>query len=133
MLLALIALGAALALTACGGSGQSTAEVPRLPRALASDLASTSDAIADALDAGDECGAAELADDLKNAVDDAIAAGRVPSDLQSELAETALELRNGVNCPVEPEKPEPPGKGKKKGHDDDDQVTTTIGTTTELD
>jgi hypothetical protein len=131
ILLALIALGAALATTSCGGSSQSSAETPRLPRALASDLADRSEAIADSLDAGDVCGAAILADDLVDAVGSAVAEGRVPAQFRRELEETAAELQNGVNCPEEePEEEdnegEENGKGKKKGHEDE---TTTVGTT----
>jgi hypothetical protein len=140
-LLIVIALGAALASTSCGGSDQSSAEAPRLPRALASDLADTSEAIADALDAGDVCGAADLADQLKDAVDAAVSAEEVPPELRGELEQTALELQNGVNCEAPPEEEQDEGEengengqGKKKGHDKegtDTLGTTTIGTTTE--
>ena len=132
-----IALAAALACSACGGSGQRSAEEPRLPPALASDLAERSDAIAAALDAGDVCGAAGLADELKNAVDSAVASGQVPPELQRELEGAALELQNGVNCTAEPEEEKDEDendKGKKKGHDKDDGITletTTEETTTE--
>jgi hypothetical protein len=122
-------------LTACGGSDQTSAEEPSLPSALASDLAATSDSIADALDAGDVCGAAAIADELKNAVDAAVASGQVPPELQRELEDAALELQNGVNCTEEPEE-EDDEKGK---HDkdadgitlDDDGIT--LDTTTEED
>ena len=128
-----IALAAALACSACGGSDQRSAEEPRLPPALASDLAESSDAIAAALDAGDVCGAAGLADELKNAVESAIASGEVPAELQRELEGAALELQNGVNCTAEPadeKKDEDENdKGKKKGHDKDDGIT--LETTTE--
>lgn len=128
-LLIVIALGAALAPASCGGSDQSSAEAPKLPRALASDLADTSEAIADALDAGDVCGAAGLADQLKDAVDAAVSAGQVPPELRGEVEQAALDLQNGVNCPAPPEEEEEDGekgKGKKKGHD---KETTTVGTT----
>jgi hypothetical protein len=129
MLLTLIALGAALATTSCGGSSQSSADEPKLPHALAADLAEKSEAVAAALDAGDECGAATLADELKDAVDAAVADGRIPSEFQGELEGTAVELQNGINCTEQPEKEdqgEDRGKGKKKGHEDE---TTTLGTT----
>jgi hypothetical protein len=139
-LLIVIALGAALAPTSCGGSDQSSADAPKLPRALASDLADASEAIADALDAGDVCGAAGLADQLKDAVDAAVSAGQVPSELQGELQQAALDLQNGLNCPARPEEEEPEegenAQGKKKGHDETGTVTlgtTTLGTTTEED
>ena len=133
MLLTLIALGAALASTSCGGSSQSSADEAGLPRAVASDLAERSEAIAAALDAGDVCGAATLADELRDAVDAAVAAGRIPPEFQGELEDTAVELQNGVNCTPEPEeepeeedKDEDKGKGKKKGHEEE---TTTLGET----
>jgi hypothetical protein len=99
-----------------------------------------SEAVADTLDAGDVCGAAGLADDLKNAADAAIAAGQVPPEFQGELTEATTELQNDINCPVEPEEEDNEGegngnggngKGKGKGHDKDG--TTTLGTTTEID
>ena len=128
MLLTLIALGAALATASCGGSSQSLADEPRLPRAIASDLAEKSEAIAAALDAGNACGAANLADELEDAVDAAVAAGRIPPEFQGELEGTAVELQNGINCTQKPEedKDEDKGKGKKKGHEDE---TTTLGET----
>jgi hypothetical protein len=108
------------------------AEEPALPRAIASDLASQSDAIADALDDEDVCRAAELADELKDAVDAAVAGGRVPPAFQRELEQTATELQNEVNC--EEHENRGKGKGKKKGHDNDGETTTlgtTVSTTTE--
>jgi hypothetical protein len=137
-LLALIALGAVLALTACGGSDQISAETPRLPRALANELADLSEQVAAALDAGDVCGAAGLADELESAVETAVAEGDVPPELRPELEAAAVELQNGINCPPEPEEEEQngeSGKGKNKGHDTDTDTgtgsTTTTGTTTE--
>ena len=102
-----IALAAALACSAWG-LDQRSAE-PRLPRALASDLAESSDAIAAALDAGDVCGAAGLADEPKNAADSAVASGQVPAEFSASFEGAALELQNGVNCTAEPE------EGKKDG------------------
>ncbi len=126
-----------VAVAACGGSAQPQAEERPLPRALASDLADKSEAIAAALDAGDQCGAAHLADELQDAVEAAVADGRIPAEFQGELEEAALDLQNGVNCVVEEEDPgttetkdkgKDEGKGKKKGHEDD---SVTIETTEE--
>jgi hypothetical protein len=119
----LAALSLAIALAGCGGSSGTSAQEPALPRALVNDLAGKSDEIADALDSGDVCGAAGLADQLKEAVEAAVSDGQVPSAFQDELEQTATDLQNEVNCK---EKPEDKGKGKKKGHDDE---TTTLGTT----
>jgi hypothetical protein len=83
-----------------------------------------SDGIAEALDAGDECEAARRADELKHAVDDAIARGDVPAPLQGELVRVATDLQNEVNCEHEEN-----DKGEKKGHDKGGE-TTTVETTT---
>jgi hypothetical protein len=118
----------AVVLAACGGEGSNaTAESPSLPRAVANDLAGRSDQIADALDGGDVCGAAQLADELKDAVDVAIAGGQVPSAFQAELERTATDLQNQVNCEQEHgDEGNEEGKEKKKDHEGE---TTTPGTT----
>jgi chromosome segregation ATPase len=96
--------GAVLALAACGGGGDARPEEPTLPRGLAERLAQESEGIADQLEAGDQCGAAEQADVLEDAVEQAIADGDVPDAFQAELTATARKLQNDVNCP----QPEPP-------------------------
>jgi hypothetical protein len=93
--------------------------------ALAKALASKSDSVAEALEAGDVCEAARRADELKHAVDTAISGGKVPTLLQGELERTATDLQNEVNCE---EKDEDKGKGKGKDHDKKGE-TTTLGTT----
>ena len=60
---------------------------------------SKSDAIADALDGGDVCGAAGLADELNDQVIEAINAGRIPPAFQEHLQARSNELVNTVNCP----------------------------------
>jgi len=89
-----------LALAGCGGGGGDAAPPPgpALERATADQLAATSDAIADALDNGDVCGAAGLADQLNDQVIEAINAGRVPQAFQEDLQARANELVNTVNC-----------------------------------
>jgi hypothetical protein len=77
-----------------------------------------------------------LADQLKTAVDTYVAGGRIPPEFQQDLAETATDLQNDVNCPPETEEHgegEDKGKGKKKGHEDETttDLTTTLATTTE--
>jgi hypothetical protein len=116
----------AIALAGCGGSTGTSAQEPALPRAVANDLAAKSDQIAAALDSGDSCGAAQLADRLKEAVDAAVSAGQVPPAFQDELEQTATDLQNEVNC--EDKKEEDKGRGKKKGHGDE-TTTTMLGTT----
>jgi multidrug efflux pump subunit AcrA (membrane-fusion protein) len=103
----LAATGALLALAGCGGGGEARPEEPRLPRAVAERLAQESEAIADKLDAGDTCGAAQQADVLENAVEEAIGNGDIPDAFQAELLENARQLQSDVNCP-EPPPPPPP-------------------------
>jgi len=115
----------AIALAGCGDSTRTSAQEPALPPEVANDLAAKSDQIADALDSGDVCGAARLADRLKNAVEAAVSGGRVPPAFQDELEQTATDLQNEVNC--DEQKQDDKGKGKKNGHGEDE--TTTLGTT----
>ena len=111
------ALTLAIALAGCGGgSSGSPRQAAAIPGGVAKALASKSDEIADALEAGDVCGAAQRADDLKHAVEDAIAQGDVPAAFQRELVQTATDLQNEVNCVQEHEKEEE-DKGDKKGHE----------------
>ena len=121
----------AIALAGCGDSTRTSAQEPALPPEVANDLAAKSDQIADALASGDVCGAARLADRLKNAVEAAVSGGRVPPAFQDELEQTATDLQNEVNC--DEQKQDDKGKGKKNGHDEDETTTlgTTLSTTTE--
>jgi hypothetical protein len=122
----LAALSLALVLAACGGgAGENADQAAAIPGAVAKALASKSDSIAEALEAGDVCVAARRADELKHAVDAAISGGKVPVLLQGELERTATDLQNEVNCV---EKDEEHDKGKGKGQDKKDE-TTTLGTT----
>jgi hypothetical protein len=100
----LAGLSAVLALAACGG-GDATPEEPGIPPTVAERLAEESEAIADKLDAGDTCGAAQQADVLEDAVQQAITEGDVPAALQDELLQTARQLQNEVNCPQPPPPP----------------------------
>jgi hypothetical protein len=126
------ALSLAIALAGCGDSNRTSAQEPALPRAVANDLAAKSDQIADALDSGDLCGAAGLADRLKDAVEAVVSGGQVPPAFQDELEQTATDLQNEVNC--EEQKKDDKGKGKKKGQGNETTTTmlgTTVSTTTE--
>jgi hypothetical protein len=94
------ALGAAIALSACGGNGE-----PGLPAALADRTAAEADATAELLEAGDDCEAAERASGLVHELVEAINARRVPDGLQEELLGRANELAARVRCPG-PSEPE---------------------------
>jgi hypothetical protein len=123
----LAALSLAIALVACGGDSQTAAGEPALPAALANSLADKADEIASALEGDDQCGAARLADELKDGVEAAVSRGQVPVALRGELERTATELQDEVNCEQKP-KEEHGGTGEKKGHDEPGD-TTTVGTT----
>jgi hypothetical protein len=120
-----LVLVAAITAAGCGGDGGSAAETtparPTLSRAVADDLAGRSDAVADALDAGDVCTAAQRADALLAAVLAAINEGRVPREFQEDLTARANELVNTVNCPP------PPAPTTTEEDDDEDDAATDGG------
>ena len=132
--LALLAL--VLALAGCGGTTPQTAS-SAIPRVAADKLAAQSESIAAAWEAGDTCGAARQADDLRHAADDAIAAGDIPAAYQEELESAVVNLQNTANCTEEEDHGKGKGedKGKGRGHDKHDEsetvMTDTVGTTTE--
>jgi hypothetical protein len=120
---ATVALAAGFSLAACG-SDQDPAPpktVASLPAPTADRLAVRSERIADQLDSGEVCEAAQSADEL----DGAVAEADIPSELRSELEVATERLVNSVNCPPPPEpKPEKKEKGKPEegedgGHDED--------------
>jgi hypothetical protein len=100
----LAAVASALALAGCGGGADPEPAPPALPRALAQDLAAQAEQIAATFAAGDVCGAAGQADELKDAATAAVDAGRVPAAMRQELLATVEVLVNEINCPP----PEPP-------------------------
>jgi hypothetical protein len=121
-----VCIAAVLAAAGCGGAERSAETTPpprpTLPRSVADDLAARSDAIADALDAGDVCTAAVRADELNGATIAAINNGQVPDEFQEDLQARANELVNTVNCPPPPttteeKKDEGEGKGRGRGKD----------------
>ena len=133
---ALASLAVVLALAGCGGATPTQTESASIPRSVADRLAAQSESIAAAWEAGDTCGAAQQADDLKHAADEAIAAGDIPAAYQDELESAVENLQNTANCTEEGDEDEQgKGKGKAKGHDKHDEgvtiTTDTVGTTTE--
>lgn len=158
----LAALACAAALAGCGGGEpepERRAEPPKIPGALADELAQRSDAVAEKLEAGDVCGAALEADALEDRVEALIAAGDIPRRYRQELRSEAVWLQDNVNCPDPPAPPAPPapaededeadeddkgkgkgtGKGKGKGNsdeggedDDDGSGTVTVETVVTL-
>jgi hypothetical protein len=131
---ALASLAALLAFAGCGGGTQEPTDTAAIPRSVAQRLASDSESISAAMDAGDVCGAAQQADELKHAADEAIAAGEIPAAYQDELEAAVVNLQNTVNCVTEQDE-ENQGQGqdngKSKGHDKQEGVTTATDTLTE--
>ena len=131
----LASLALVLGLAGCGGATPQT-ESSAIPRSAANKLAAQSESIAAAWEAGDICGAAQKADDLMHAVDDAIASGEIPAAYQDELEAAAVNLQNTANCTEEAGEDEHgKDKDKAKGHDKHDEgvrtTTDTVSTTTE--
>jgi hypothetical protein len=133
--IAFAALALVLTLAGCGGtSGESESSV--ISSSVANRLAAQSESIAAAWEAGDHCGAAKQADDLKHAADEAIAAGEIPAAYQDDLKAAVVNLQNTANCDThegnENEDDHGQGNDKGKGHDKhDDGVTTTTETLTD--
>jgi hypothetical protein len=107
-------LAAALLLASCGGGGDgetATAEdaaAPAIPSAIALDLADRSEAVAQLLDSGDHCGAAEEAAKLRQAVTDAINAQQIPQAYLEDLQGVTNELEQAVPVCTKPPPPPPP-------------------------
>jgi hypothetical protein len=123
------ALLVAVALSACGGDGGASDEAeppaaPSLPRALAEELAAASDDVAELLEAGDGCAAAERAAELREQALAAVESGAVPPQLERPLATAVERLATQIACePATTEEDEDDederGKGKAKGKDKD--------------
>jgi len=112
--LELCAAAAALCLSGCGGAKQSTPPPPTLPHSLATTLAAQSDAVADALAAGNSCRALALAQRLQRQTVAAINNGRVSGRLQEQLSGAVNDLVVRVSC-VPPAAA--PQRQDKHGHD----------------
>ena len=102
-----MALAAALLLAGCGSGSEQRAgppPQPTLPQPVAAALASSSDGVAQALSAGDPCGALTLAQQLQQQTVTAINAGRVPSAFQEQLGSTVADLVSRIDCVPAPNK-----------------------------
>lgn len=134
------ALAAVLVLGGCGSADRRAAPPPpRLPSAVAAQLASQSDQVAERLAASDGCGALDAARQLRSQADAAINAGRVPARFRKTLAAAADDLPLRIHCapraaPATPaEQDDHKGKGNHEkrqhghghghgqGHGNDDQ------------
>jgi hypothetical protein len=109
-----LALAAVLSLAACGnGQKHVVTPPPRLPRTVADALAQRSDAVAQALDAGDSCLALALARDLQQQSIGAVNSGRVAAALQEPLQGAVNQLAARIQC-VAPPSGEGNGNGRHK-------------------
>jgi hypothetical protein len=112
----------ALALLACAACGtqhtaRQTVRQPRLPARLASQLAGQSTSVAAMLDAGDGCGALQLARRLQQQTIDAINSGRVPGAFEEPLQASVNEIVARIRCvPVPPATTTTEHRKKGKGH-----------------
>jgi hypothetical protein len=106
------AVAVALSLTGCGGAKRAAPHPPTLPRPLATALAERSDAVADALAAGDSCRALTLARQLQRETIAAINQRRVGGPFQENLAGAVNDLTARVTCVP----PSPPPAKKERRH-----------------
>jgi hypothetical protein len=121
---ALAALSCAAVLAGCGGGEaepERRTEPPRIPSAVADELAERSEAVADKIEAGDVCGAAHEADALEDRVEALIAAGDIPRRYQDELQSEAVWLRDRVNCPEAAPPPEEDEEEQEEKEEEDDK------------
>jgi hypothetical protein len=105
----------ALLLAGCGGGDarqQPAGPQPRLPRAVAQQLAARADRVGERLGANDRCGAVAEASRLQSEVIQAINAHRVPRRLQEPLQSAANQLAVRVGACVRVGKPEHKEKRK---------------------
>ena len=119
---------ATLALAGCGGVAKppAAAKPPRLPHALAQTLAMQANAVAQALQGGDDCTALADATGLQNAAAQTIAAHEGPVRLQPTLSATVDALPGRITCNPGPPKhgpkpPKPPHDHGKHGPGDNGQ------------
>jgi hypothetical protein len=112
-----IALTVAVAIVAagCGGDAhRATPPQPKLPRALAEQLAARSDEVAAKLAARDDCGALTAAQQLRQETIAAVNGGRVPSAFQEPLSAAANDLAVRIKCTPPPTDAKHGGKGHGK-------------------
>jgi hypothetical protein len=96
-----------LALAGCGGDGDSSSDAgPRIDSAVATQLADASDEVAQLIEEGKTCDAAQRADELLAAAQAEVDNGTVPPELAAPLLENAQALQNEINC--DPPMPPPP-------------------------
>jgi outer membrane murein-binding lipoprotein Lpp len=121
----LVLAAAASVLLLLGGCGadspkEQTAPRPKLSAALGAELADKAELVAIRLEASDEAGAKQLAEELRRVVEESIAAGAVPRALRLELTSSVRELEASIQVPAGP----PPKKSEEKrkhGHEEGEE------------
>jgi hypothetical protein len=108
------AVAVALCLNGCGGARRAAPHPPTLPRPLATALAERSDAVADALAAGDSCRALTLARQLQRETIAAIDQGHVGGPFLEDLTGAVNDLTGRVTCVPPPPTPAENEHGHKK-------------------
>lgn len=95
---------ACFALTGCGGGGSaaSSDRPAAIPHQLGLQLVGRTSAVEASLNSGDECAALEQGSKLRQAEADAIAAGKIPVELQAELVDSTQALIAQIHCTPPP-------------------------------
>jgi hypothetical protein len=103
-------------LLAAGCGGEERSPAPRLPAALAADLAARSDSVAARLEEQDPCGARSEARRLQSDAIAAVNARRIPRAFQEELLASVNTLVEAIECA-----PPPPPAAEEDDEDKDDE------------
>jgi hypothetical protein len=112
----------AAALAGCGGAAKQPPKVakpPRIQRLLAHSLAARANAVAEALAQTDGCTALKDAQELQDAVTQAVASHEIPVRLRAELTAAVEELPGRITCnpaPPPPKHEKPPKHDHGHGH-----------------
>jgi hypothetical protein len=105
---------ACLAVAGCGGGAAGSSDAPvAIPHQLGLQLVGRTSAVEASLSSGDQCTALHQASGLQQAEQDAIAAGRIPAELQAPLVDSTQALIDQIHCA-----PAPPKPPKPHHHDD---------------
>jgi hypothetical protein len=107
------ALACVLLVSGCGG--EEPAPAPKLPAAVAQELAQRSDAVADRLEGGDSCAARSEADALQTEAVAAVNERRIPRRFQEELLGSVAALAESIECVA------PPVAEDEGGADEDEE------------
>ena len=111
----------ALALLAGCGGEEREQQAPKLPRAVAADLAARSESVATRLEEDDPCGARSEAQRLQADTIDAVNDRRIPRRYQEELLASVNALADSIECTPPPPPVANDGEGEDDDEDEDDE------------